>query len=1169
MARDNGKTRVVAGTGDRFRVLAEMASDWTFGFVLGPGGRMVVEHISGDWERLTGWPIDDVLGTDPLQLLHPDDVAAAMELFGHLQREETGTMELRVRRRDGSYMWLEAASRLEGGDGEPLRVFSLVRDITAGRESRANLERSLSLLQATLESTADGILVVDAEGRVAMYNQTFLRLWRIPEELAATRDDDRLLQHAVEQLTDPEDFLGKVRYLYHHPEEESFDVLRLRDGRLYERYSRPQRIGDRIVGRVWSFRDVTARSRAERFLADAQRVGHIGSWEFDVATGTTVWSDELFRLYGEEPGAFDPSLDEWLERVHPEDRERVSRQDAAARAEGGPFAYEFRTLTRDGRVRFHAALGEVVMDAHGKPIRILGSEYDITDRREAETELRRHARQQAAVARLGTLALVADVPTLLDRTTSLVAETLGVEYVGVMEVEPSGGFLRAVASAGWDEPPGLRVPADWGSQSGFTLRMGTPVVVHDARSETRFRLAGPNADRVASSMSTVVRGDPEPYGVLVAESGVRRAFTEDEVNFLEAVANVLAEGIARHRAAQAMEESETRYRQLVERVPAAVYIAEPGPAGRWSYVSPQIERMLGFSAEQWLADPTLWRRRIHPDDVDRVLEGEAEVFRAMADPMGEPPALTVEYRMIARDGQVVWVSDDAFLRRNDNGGAVMQGLLMDITDRREAEERLQETNEALRTLIESSPLAIVALDLEGRVTRWNAAAERIFGWTEEEMLGQPTPWVPEDKRDEQATLLAALREGSMVSGMETERRRKDGSPIAVQISAAPLRSTEGTVIGMTGVIADITSRKQAEEALRQSEAMSASVVQSSLDAIVVMDHRGLIVEFNPSAERTFGYRRAEVIGRPVAELMPPDLADRHRKALDRYLRTGESRILGERMETTARHREGRDFPVELSIARVEGKDPAVFIGSIRDITERTKAEADVRSTLERLRKTDEERRRLLSRVVAAQEEERRRIAGEIHDDSVQVMSAVGIRLEMLHRVADDDRRREAIQQLQATVRTAVDRLRQLMFELRPPALDRDGLVAAVRLYLEQAGTEAGIDIALDHRLLTEPGATTRLALYRIVQEAVTNVRKHAEARSASVTIQEREGGILVRVTDDGVGFDASNGSPPGHLGLSAMREHAEIAGGRLSIRSRPREGTTIEAWVPAGTGSHA
>ncbi|HEX2025498.1 MAG TPA: PAS domain S-box protein, partial [Actinomycetota bacterium] len=243
MARHNGKTGVVAGSGDRFRILAEMASDWTFGFALRPDGRFVVEHISGDWERLTGWPIEDVLGTEPLQLLHPDDVGPAMELFGHLQKEETGTMEVRVKRRDGSYLWVESASRLEGGDGEPLRVFSLVRDVTANRESRSNLERSLSLLQATLESTADGILVVDSEGRVAMHNTTFLRLWRIPDEVAATRDDDRLLGHALEQLTDPEDFLRKVRYLYDHPEEESFDVLRFRDGRIFERYSRPQRIG--------------------------------------------------------------------------------------------------------------------------------------------------------------------------------------------------------------------------------------------------------------------------------------------------------------------------------------------------------------------------------------------------------------------------------------------------------------------------------------------------------------------------------------------------------------------------------------------------------------------------------------------------------------------------------------------------------------------------------------------------------------------------------------------------------------------------------------------------------------------------------------------------------------------------------------------------------------
>jgi signal transduction histidine kinase len=311
------------------------------------------------------------------------------------------------------------------------------------------------------------------------------------------------------------------------------------------------------------------------------------------------------------------------------------------------------------------------------------------------------------------------------------------------------------------------------------------------------------------------------------------------------------------------------------------------------------------------------------------------------------------------------------------------------------------------------------------------------------------------------------------------------------------------------------------------------------------------------------------VGQPVSALMPPGLRDRHRAALARYLETRQSRILGDRIETIARRSDGTDFPVELSITRVEGKEPPMFIGVVRDITARRRSEEEVGSTMERLRRTDDERRRLLSRVVAAQEEERRRIAGDIHDDSVQVMSAVGIRLEMLHRQATDERQIEAVEKIQGTVRSAVDRLRQLMFELHPPALDRDGLVAAVRMYLEQTRQESGLEVALESHLLTDPDQSTGLALYRIVQEAVTNIRKHARAKAASVTIGEQEGGTFICVADDGVGFDTSNGSPPGHLGLSAMQEHAEIAGGRLTIVSRPEAGTSVEVWVPARERTHA
>jgi PAS domain S-box-containing protein len=1154
-----------ASAADAVHLRPGPATDYSFCLAVGEDGSLTLEWMSDNVEEVTGYSTDEINATGPLRMVHPDDMEGVIQAIRQLGAGDEVVQEQRVVTKTGEVKWLRSYTypELDPSTGRLRRIIGTAHDITEQRRTREALERSLSLLQATLESTADGILVVNREGRVAMHNRTFARMWRIPDEILETRDDDRLIGCVLDQLTDPQAFTDKIRQLYDSPESESFDVLRFKDGRVFERYSRPQRLGGDTVGRVWSFRDVTAARRTERFLADAQRVAHVGSWEFDAATGATVWSDELYRLYGEEPGSYEPSLGTWLDRVHPDDREAVRLHDQEALASGGPFYYEFRVVTKGGSIRHHAAQGEVFIDEAGEPLRVLGSEYDITDRRRAETELHRRARQQASVARLGALALSADLGTLLDRTPSLVATTLDVEFAGILRAEPDGRFLRAVSSFGWGEPTGVRVPAGWESQSGYTMEIGTPVVVEDAAAESRFRISGPNADGVASALSTVIRTDPSPYGVLIVESEERRSFTEDDVNFLEAVANVLAGAIGRERAQTAIRESEARYRQLVERVPAAVYVAEPGPTGAWTYVSGQIERMLGYTPEELMGDPTLWERLIHPDDRDRVVGTEVDVARAAERPGAlEGLLLATEYRMVARDGRVVWFRDEASFLPSEGDAPLMQGLLLDITERKEAEERLRETNEALQTLIKSSPLAIVALDLEGIVTRWNPAAERIFGWTEGEAVGRRAPWVPDERRPDHEALMARLRSGQVLSGVEAARFRKDGIPIQIRISAAPVKDADGTVVGVTSLIADITEQKAAEEALQQSEAMAAGVVESSVDCIVVMDHQGRIVEFNPAAEGTFGHSRDEMLGRKVAELMPARYRDRHAAGVIRLVSTGESRILGNRIELSGLRADGTEFPAELTITRVARKEPPQFIGVLRDITERKRSEEEVRRTLERLRRTDEERRRLLSRVVAAQEEERRRIAGEIHDDSVQVMSAVGIRLDMLHRYVQEEAQVRVVEELQRTVRTAVERLRQLMFELRPPALDRDGLVAAVRQYLDRAQEEDGLAFTLENRLLDEPDPPTRLALYRVVQEAVTNVRKHAEATSASVTIDQREGGTVVTVTDDGVGFEASEESPPGHLGLSAMREHAEIAGGRLSIRSRPGAGTTVEVWVP-------
>jgi PAS domain S-box-containing protein len=360
-------------------------------------------------------------------------------------------------------------------------------------------------------------------------------------------------------------------------------------------------------------------------------------------------------------------------------------------------------------------------------------------------------------------------------------------------------------------------------------------------------------------------------------------------------------------------------------------------------------------------------------------------------------------------------------------------------------------------------------------------------------------------------------------------------------------------------LAGETPRRLVDEAeLREIEARKAAMLESAIDAVVAIDHRGFITEFNPTAERVFGYSRDEVLGRPMVDLMvPPSLRDRHRRAFARYLETEESTILGRPIEITAMRADGTEFPVELAIARIDLPGPPSFTAYIRDIAGRKRRERALQESVER-------RRRLEALLLHAQESERKRIAWDLHDDSIQVMTAVALRLKAFRRrVAQDPYLAGHMTELEVVVGQAIGRLRALLFELRPVILDREGLAAAVRQYLEVLERD-GISTSLEARMSTEPPPETRALLYRLAQEALTNARKHARADKVEVHLEERGDGVALRVTDNGTGF-APDRQPerPGHLGLVAMRERAEVFGGWCRIDSAPGEGTTVHVWVPA------
>jgi PAS domain S-box-containing protein len=324
---------------------------------------------------------------------------------------------------------------------------------------------------------------------------------------------------------------------------------------------------------------------------------------------------------------------------------------------------------------------------------------------------------------------------------------------------------------------------------------------------------------------------------------------------------------------------------------------------------------------------------------------------------------------------------------------------------------------------------------------------------------------------------------------------------------------------------------------------------------------------SPQAERLLGFTVEEWGTTPDLWLqrIHPDDRDRVKDENDRSNESREPFTSEYRFIT----KDGRTVWLrdEALVVTNEGERP-FWRGFMHDITAQKEAEEKLRWSLEVLRRTIQQRRELALRLESAQEEERRRIAADIHDDPIQVMSAVDLRMGMMVE-RDEPVDPALIATLQETVRQSIERLRSLLFELRPAALDRDGLVAALTQYLQHTSKETGWTFEIVDRLEFEPDPELRATLYRTAQEAVANARKHSSASRVVVTVITEGDGITIRVSDDGSGFDTGrlDEPRPGHLGLVTMVERAELMGGWCRVSSVPSEGTTVECWLPSDGGT--
>ena len=266
-------------------------------------------------------------------------------------------------------------------------------------------------------------------------------------------------------------------------------------------------------------------------------------------------------------------------------------------------------------------------------------------------------------------------------------------------------------------------------------------------------------------------------------------------------------------------------------------------------------------------------------------------------------------------------------------------------ERKTAQDRLHEQREWLRVMLASIGDAVISTDTQGRVTFLNGVAADLTGWMPEEAQGQLLENVfpirnEQTRQPVENPVEKVLREGVIVGlANHTVLVARDGSVRPIDDSAAPIRDASGQLIGVVLIFRDVTEQRRAEQELRASEARKSAVLETALDCVITMDHLGRVVEFNPSAERTFGYARGEVVGRELADLIiPPSLRERHHRGMAHYLATGEGPVLGKRLELPALRADGSEFPAELAITRISTDGPPLFTAHLRDISDRTRAE---------------------------------------------------------------------------------------------------------------------------------------------------------------------------------------------------------------------------------------
>jgi PAS domain S-box-containing protein len=461
-------------------------------------------------------------------------------------------------------------------------------------------------------------------------------------------------------------------------------------------------------------------------------------------------------------------------------------------------------------------------------------------------------------------------------------------------------------------------------------------------------------------------------------------------------------------------------------------------------------------------------------------------------------------------------------------------------------------DDLLAAALDAAPSGIVLWDPELRIVAVNRAAERISRIRRAHLGVRLADAFPEASPEVVEAFERAFKTGDGSHDLEVP----DGeSGRRFTIDVFPVRARGGSVELVGCMFADVSDRVARGRLSRELSA----IVTSSDDAIMSKGLDGMIRSWNAAAERLYGYTAAEAIGRSIALIVP----DQHSGEIGEILREIAADRRVEHYETVRRRKDGALVNVSLSISPMHDAEGRVVAASViaLDVGARLAME-------DALQESERRRLEILASMLRAEEVERSRIATELHDDTVQVMTASLFALDrvaLVARRAENHQIESAVMLTRATLEEATARARRLMFELRPAILHEQGLVAAVSVLADQTRRETGAQTVVSGTPRRYGYDVEELA-YRSIQEALVNVRKHSEANEVAITLEDEGSALLCEVADDGRGFDpVAIRDRPGaalHAGIDSMVERVRAAGGETAVESAPGAGTRVRLWIP-------